>query len=170
MGFGNRKNRIDKSFFVNHFLGSSLRGGVRAREEFADATEVSFGLLADLPVGFLGSVEGLQEFLEFPVVGTTEELAALARQGSEVAGCTRREVALEAGFDGGDLLVAIEGPSDGGDAVALEFALGVEALAVLVIEAEDRLAIPGRERSETDRELVAGLGSVGLGRAIEGGS
>ena len=70
---------MDKSCFVNDFLGSSLRGGVRARvEKFADATEVFFGLLADLLVGFLGRVEGLEEFLEVAVVGTTEELPAIA--------------------------------------------------------------------------------------------
>jgi len=114
----------------------------------------------------LGCVEGLQEFLEIPVVGTTEELPAIAGEGIEVTGRTGREVPVEAGFEGGDLLVAIERPSDGGDAGALEFSLGVEPLAMLVVEAENRLTIPGREISEAERQFVIGSGPARFARGI----
>ncbi len=64
--------------------------------------------------------------------------------------------------------MAIEGPSDGGDAGALEFSLGVEPLAMLVVEAENRLAMPGREISEAERQFAAGSGPSRFARAIRG--
>lgn len=107
-----------------------------------DGPEDIFGPFGEVPVVFLEFFERLQEFWELPALG----------------------MPLEACFDGGDLIVAIEGQGDGGDAGALEFSLGGELLAMVVIEADDGLAMPGRDALEANRQLVARSWEAGFAR------